>query len=243
MWAKFRQLLDEYRHKAILSLVVLAVALGLISELSDWVGSVIGGDKVVAYVTLLLVGDLALTIDEVVRSSRQLQVSPDQDELLPKLLDAADGMRAGESAALLEYAGVSITPLIRKLRDRGAEIQILIKHPEECGRYQRQRTLTNIEALYASVLNGYDGHFEIRCYRAPHGLRGRLIGDELVEVGWLTPDFDRDTAFGRINPSVYANPNTTDGARLQALFTRTFDDVWNHGETVDGRTLIPTAIP
>lgn len=229
---------ERYRREATVALVVAATLVLLLTQVSDSIGNFVSGAQVLAYVTLIIVADLALAVDRVMSRVRYVRVSSEQDSLLPTLLEVADDLPESSNADLLEYAGISITPLIRRLRSRHAHIRILIKHPETCARYQRQRTESNLEALLGSVLSGYEGNYEVRCYRAPYSLRGRRVGRRFLELGWLTPDFARDTAFGRVNASVFLDPTVEDGHYLGTLFERTFEDLWNHPATVDAHTIV-----
>ena len=186
----------QYRRQVIVAIVVVASGVLLLSQVSSAVNSVVSGTAVVGYATMLLVADVALSVEGVVSRIREVRISREQDALLATLLEAVDNASRKASADLLEYAGISITPVIRRLQDKEMPMRILLKHPDTCGRYQKQRSLSNIEALYNSVLKDAR-QFEVRCYRAPYSIRGRRIGDHFLEVGWLTPDFGRDTAYGR----------------------------------------------
>ena len=119
-------------------------------------------------------------------------------------------------------------------------MRILLKTPETRVAAIRNSApvFSNIEALYNSVLKDAR-QFEVRCYRAPYSIRGRRIGDHFLEVGWLTPDFGRDTAYGSSQCSpVYLDPTIPGGGHLLSLFERTFTDLWEHPDTVDGATLL-----
>lgn len=238
MYAKLRKLQGKYHKQVIIGLVVVASAALVLSQVSGGINQLVSGASALSFVTLLLVADVALSLEGAASRAKGMRVSREQDYLMPTLLDAVETIRPGGTADLLEYAGISITPLIRRLKEHGATMRILLKHPETCGRYQILRTQTNIEALYSSVLSDYSGKFEIRCYRAPYTLRGRRIGSRFLEVGWLTPDFARDTAFGRVNPSVYLDPAVEGGEYLLSLFQKTFQDLWEHPTTVDASSLI-----
>jgi hypothetical protein len=242
MWHRLSKIRDRYKREATLTLVAFCSIYIVLSQVSATVSNFASAPAVIAYAALLLIADLVLSLRDTLTRARVPHVSPEQDSLMPVLLEAADSLPAGATADLLEYAGVSITPLIRRLKERGVKMRILIKHPETCSRYQRQRTASNLEALHSSVLADYEDGFAIRCYRAPYTLRGRRVGSHFLEVGWLTPDFVRDTAFGRVNPSIYLDPNSEEGADLLRLFSKTFEDLWNHPDTIDGRGALPKEV-
>jgi hypothetical protein len=237
MWSWFRRMQSRYQRTVLGALIVLASVSFLAAQVIKPVNEFLTSTGVLTYLTLIAVLDIALTVSRMAMPTSRLSVGKEQDEILQDLLSAADGSR-GESADLLEYAGVSTAPLIRRLREADVSMRILIKHPATCGAYQRRRTQANIESLYGSVLDGY-AKFEIRCYRASFGLRGRRIGTSFLELGWLTHDFKRDTAYGRANPSVHFNPKNDGGNPLIGFFDKTFEELWGHPETVDARSTLP----
>lgn len=232
-----KHLAERYRAQALMVIGVVVALAFLLAQVIDPLDDFLTSSGVLTYVTLVLVVDLSLLVvhNKSVDSAAVIYAS--QDASMAALLEAADSA-TGNSADLLEYAGVSTTPLFRRLRRQQVRMRILIRHPDECGRYQRRRTRTNLEALLGSVLDGYEDHVEVRCYRAAFTLRGRRIGDRFLEVGWLTHDFRRDTAFGQVNPSIAVDQLTADGAILKRLFDRTFQDLWDHDDTVSARTVI-----
>jgi hypothetical protein len=234
--AKFNKVLAQYRPQL---LVVLAVAAGLLllaSQIFPQVQSFLLQTNVVSIVTLLIVIDLAsMQLSEAKTSGQALAAN--QDESMPLLVERVAECRNG-SADLLEYAGATTLPLIRKIAREGIAIRILIKHPETTQGLQKDRMITTLDTLYNSVFDGATGGFEVRCYRQPYSLRGRKLGEALLEVGWLTPDYRRHTAYGHGNPSFLVELTNPASKPLLELFTRTFADLWDAPDTEDGMLVL-----
>ena len=117
-------------------------------------------------------------------------------------------------------------------------MRLLVKHPETVVGIQRQRMLATLDTLYNSIFDNYTGSFEIRCYRLPFTLRGRRLGREVLELGWLTPDIQRQTAYGHANPLILVDLSTKRNEHLQMFFDRTFNDYWKDDKTEDGRAVL-----
>ena len=166
-----------------------------------------------------------------------LRTSPHQDAAMPALLEAVEQCR-NVQVELLEYAGLTTLPLIRSLRLVGAHIRLLVKHPDTVVGLQRDRGLTTLDTLYTSLFLDYESSFECRCYRAPYSLRARQFGSHLLELGWLTPDIQRDTTFGYNNPSLLLDPTDPRFSHFVKFFGKTFSDLWEDQTTEDGLSVL-----
>lgn len=156
---------------------------------------------------------------------------------MPKLIGALTDCR-GETVDLLEYAGNTTLPLIRAIRRQGVPLRILVKHPETIDGLQRDRNITTLDAIYNSVFDDAPELLEIRCYKLPYTLRGRRLGKELLELGWLTPDLRRQTAFGHENPCLIAELSNRHNEHLRLFFDKTFKTLWEDDSTEDGKAVL-----
>lgn len=190
----------------------------------------------VQYITLLVVLDLAVSryLD---RGQSTTQLGRNQDETMPRLIEAVSRCRS-TGIYLLEYAGATTLPLIRAVRREGVPLQMLVKHPDTIVGAQRHRNIGALDTIINSIFDNYHGEFEVRCYRQPFSLRGRRLGNELLELGWLTPDVKRQMAYGHANPSVIVDLSMRSDNYLLEFFDRTFKDLWNDDDTEDARAVL-----
>jgi hypothetical protein len=179
----------------------------------------------------------ASTPPRVTTGASGIRLLPDQDASMPTLLEAA-ALCSNIQVDLLEYAGLTTLPLIRSLRSSGANIRLLVKHPDTVTGLQRDRTLTTLDTLFTSLFVDYPFDFECRCYRAPYSLRARRFGEHLLELGWLTPDIPRETTFGYNNPVLLVDPSDTQHRFLSEFFARTFLHLWTDDTTEDARAVL-----
>ncbi|HTW14761.1 MAG TPA: hypothetical protein VMF51_06505 [Nocardioides sp.] len=227
---------QRFRTPILVGVGASALLAGVAAVFIDPVDDFLKGSNVVPYLCLLLLIDLALAersrlADEVV------DVSINQDEAMPKLMQIAQTLRH-EQVDLLEYAGQTTLPLMRCVARQELPVRILIKHPETVAPMQRQRTISTLDTLYTSVFDKYSAGFEVRCYRGPFTLRGRRLGHRVLELGWLTTDRDRQTAYGHDNPSMLHDIRRPDTLHLTKFFDKTFTDLWDAPDTEDGAAVL-----
>lgn len=229
--------MDRYKARAYIVIAVLATVALVVSKLSPDFDSWMRSSQIIPYLTLLLLLDLAGTARSTSGES-WLNTAVDQDTSLPQLIAAAGHCR-GEDVQLLEYAGQTTLPLIREIARVGARLQILVKHPDTITGLQQQRMITTLDTLYNSVFeNAPKERFELRCYRLPYSLRARRIGTRVLELGWLTPDPKRQSAFGHSNPSLLIDLSVDESQAYKDFFTKSFAELWDATDTEDGRLVL-----
>lgn len=187
------------------------------------------------YLILMVVMDISITINSNKRKS--IRIKEKQDKSMPVLIDYVQQCSVNDTSDLIEYAGQSTLPLIREIKDKGLKIRLLIQHPDNISGAQKQRSLATLDTLYKTIFSG-STNFEIRCYKQPYTLRGRKIGDKILELGWLTPDIQNKTTFGLVNPSVLVDLSDRKNDYLLKFFKKTFNDLWNDSHTDDGNTVL-----
>ena len=224
MLGRFNAFRDRYRIHTSATLAVLAALTFIVAEIVP---------AVQQFVVLL---DLTVSL-YLLRRPPTTQMAKNQDESMPRLIEALPHCRI-DGVDLLEYAGATTLPLIRAIRREDLPLRILVKHPETINGIQRQRNITTLDTICNSIFENYQGTFEIRCYRLPYTLRGRRLGKKLLELGWLTPDVKRQTAFGHGNPSLIADLSNRNNEHLHVFFETTFETYWNDPETEDGRAVL-----
>lgn len=235
-WSRFKAFVDRYRVQASVAFGIIAIITFTLGEMIPKVQEWVFKSGVMQYLTLLVVLDLAVAI-YMNQAPPITEISANQDESLPRLIDAVPLCRS-TGADLLEYAGQTTLPLIRAIQREGVPMRMLVKHPDTISGLQKHRMVTTLDTLFNSIFEGYSGTFEIRCYTLPFTLRGRRLGRELLELGWLTFDLKRETAYGHANPSVLADLSTKKNEYLLKFFERTFNDLWGAADTEDGRAVL-----
>ncbi len=236
MLGRFNAFRERYRIQTSATLAVLAAVTFIAAEFVPAIQQFVLTTGLLQYITLIVLLDLAASI-YVMQRPPATRIARNQDESMPRLLEALPRCRT-DSVDLLEYAGATTLPLIRAIRREGVPMRMLVKHPETIDGLQRQRNITTLDTICNSIFDDYRGSFEIRCYRLPYTLRGRRLGKELLELGWLTPDVKRKTAFGHGNPSLIADLSNSNNEHLHIFFKTTFETYWNDQGTEDGRAVL-----
>ncbi len=236
MVSKFNALRERYRIQISVALAILAFITFFAAQYVPVVQQYILTTGLLQYLTLIVLLDLAASI-YVMQRPPATRIARNQDESMPRLIEAVPHCR-NDSVDLLEYAGATTLQLIRAVRREGVSMRILVKHPETVDGLQRQRNITTLDTICNSIFDNYRGSFEIRCYKLPYTLRGRRLGKVLLELGWLTPDVKRKTAFGHGNPALIADLSNSSNEHLRIFFETTFETFWTDVGTEDGREVL-----
>jgi hypothetical protein len=230
---RFNALLATYRRQAIAVIAVIAIITIIAAEVFPTVQNFLTARNVVAFVTLLILLDLAAIEYKQTTEDSGVRIIKNQDESLPYLGTQVKHCRHS-TIDLLEYAASTTLPLIREIRREEVPLRILVKHPDTVVGLQRQRMIATLDTIYNSIFENYTGSLEIRCYRQPYSLRARRLGEHVMELGWLTPDIKRRMAYGHANPSMLVDLRQVENAHLRIFFQRTFDDLWGATDTQNG---------
>ncbi len=229
---------EQHRAKVLATLAVLATLGVLASELFPEVETFISSRNIVGYLTLILVVDLLANETQKEEKAPLIRHFDNQDQILPILTSYIPPCRQ-ETIDLIEYAGMTTLPLIREIQRQGVTLRLLVQHPEKVAGIQKQRQIATLDTLYDSIFErGRPGAYEIRCYRKSYNLRARRFGRHCLELGWLTHDTKRSTAFGHANPSFIVDVSQPGGEVFMTFFQRTFDDLWNDADSEDGRAVL-----
>jgi len=235
--SKFRGLRERYRPQTYATTAVLAILTVIAAQIVPDVQKFVLDNGLIQYVTLIILLDLADSIHLLQRPSKA-RIAKNQDESMPILTQTLLSCR-NDNVDLLEYAGATTLPLIRAIQREGISLRILIQHPDTLEGHQKQRSISTLDTICNSIFNdAYKGSFEIRCYRLPYTLRGRRLGRELLELGWLTPDIQQKTAFGHGNPSFIVDLSDRNNEHFLTFFNKTFDTFWEDSRTESGKDVL-----
>lgn len=148
-------------------------------------------------------------------------------------------------ADLLELSTATTLPILRALRDVGAEVRLLVANPTAVlsTPFMKERIHRSLSELRNEF--GQDRTVNLRAYDVPPALRGRTIGS-LVAVGWYTyrdnkrldgVDGGTTEVWGHDNAMVVGETSDPSGAILAGWFGREFDRLWGHRLTKDSSGL------
>jgi hypothetical protein len=145
------------------------------------------------------------------------------------------------SARLIEFSSSTARIILLALKGENSRISLLVKHPESVNEYQRERILTRLNELFSLEFADYPPGLDVRCYREFASLRGRMLDDSVINVGWFTPTSQLDhvgrltEVVGRSNPLVTATLSTPEGSAPEDMFDRVWTELWNSPGTEDAR--------
>jgi hypothetical protein len=204
---------------------VLFIVASQVGQVGEWL--IASGALQLLILTLLL--DASGTLAQL-KASRETRISSNENESSTQLFKDLVDMPL-RTADLLEFSGVSVYQLITALVDRRCEMRMLVKHPDSVGEFQSRRITSNLESLYYRFVKGGAGNLNIKCYWASASLRGRRLGEEIINVGWYTPDIQNgqlleSEVVGDGNPLITARIKTHEGQDLLRMFNQVFDGLW-----------------
>ena len=147
---------------------------------------------------------------------------------------------------MIEFSSATVfKDIVMPMARRGTRIQLLICHPEKIHNlYQVERIQDTINKIHELIAEVFDKkNIEIRCYKKPASIRGRLYSDKAVCVGWYTYGSRVITGYKNLDPSIlikrlpydvfgdknaliYADPKSQEGKLLESMFRDTFEDMW-----------------
>jgi len=165
------------------------------------------------------------------KESKDLHVSSDQLEASRELIEFVERNKP-ERADLIELSSATVDSLMESLKRVNCHVRLLIQDPDHAVTdYQKRRIQQRIRDLLNLTLKEYP-RFEVRLYAVPSSIRGRLIGEDIINIGWYTYSSDEIGVYGHVNPLITTRASTQEGRILCKMFQRSFDWLWNHPKTV-----------
>lgn len=155
-----------------------------------------------------------------------------------------------EKVRLIEYSSQTIRPILAKLKEVEAEVELLISNPNYSITNDNERQLHSpkpgnsdfqkekricpaVGYLQKYTLGDYD-KVKIKCYRVPGSLRARSFGNRWTQVGWYTYDaredpevFGSPQIWGDQNPVITVSTSRPEGQILRTMFDTVFEGMWN----------------
>lgn len=230
MLGKLQRFRQRYVSRIGITVIVLGWAAFIVGSQVDSVSDAFIESGAMQLLILTVLLELSISIGSAGRGA--ISVYGRDREVAQTLLEEVRG-RSIPSADMLEFSGVAVESLIHTLAANGCRVRLLVKHPETVSPFQRRRIVANLEALFG---RDYADRIEVRCYRFGASLRGRRLGDELINLGWYTPFIEngslaRYEVMGHDNALVTAVLGTAEGRHLERMFRQVFDDIWDATDT------------
>lgn len=159
----------------------------------------------------------------------------DASELKRMLSEYVEESRPNE-VRMIEYSSSTVDSIIEDAVQEGAEIKLLLKHPDSAiPKNQPEKILGQVRDLH-SDLNAYS-NIEFRFYRQHAGLRARKFDDDLINCGWYTYQYNESRGThlkGHINPTVLVSADEKEEyGHVEQMFDRVFANLWKHGSTLE----------
>lgn len=166
-----------------------------------------------------------------------IHIAADQDDNTAHLIAMLSDANTIGSVKMIEYDSESTKALIYFFLQKGATVHCLLQHPEHSiNESQRNRTVLQILCKEDDYF-GFSDRITFSYYRNQASLRGRLIDDKYISVGWYTYDYRGGIpgrqVWGHNNPVVTTERKSLDGDRLSAFFTQVFDNLVEDSESWD----------
>lgn len=211
---------------------ILWIASTLFGPLEQWLSKT----SLLNVIIIVLLSDVLLLLAEF-KTTMNPQVTvfanePDAYKDLRQHIEASSPKKAD----LIEYSTATIHDLLEVLRSADCRLRILICNPDSAiTDFQANRIRERIDDLTTVTFRDFD-KVEIRMYRLPASIRGRLIDRSYVTMGWHVYTSDEAGLFGHTHAMVSAPCDSSDGRNLCETFATAFDYLWEAPTT---ETLIP----
>jgi len=240
---KAREYLWPNRRKLEAIVVVGSVTLLILYQFFDASSFVTFGVEenilIISIFTLIFLEGMATEVSNATSKLQgEISVLADQSstsELKQILSEYIEDRRPNE-VKMIEYSASTVDTIIHDAVVEGANVKILVKHPNSTiPDNQPSKILNQIQTLH-SDLNAPDS-IQIRFYKPPAALRGRKFDNDLINCGWYTYQMsdERGTHLkGHINPTMLVTSDEKEEYRnVNEMFDRVFNSLWANGETVE----------
>lgn len=237
--------ISKYVNKFGLILSVVIIFLWCIKPIRTWLTGLSWVDESFIFAVVAICLTLVLlSIDSVkdkldnLNSGSNLivHISSKQSESNTNIIEYLSNKHRIGNANLLELSSVTVTPILKSLVDKKARIRLLIQNPiETINDWQRSRVITQLRSLHSTTFRHYD-NFEIRAYRKPASVRGRLIDEKCLSIGWYAYSIETEEnpvgVHGHDNPVLEVYRKSDFSTELFKFFRTIFNDLWDHPNTL-----------
>jgi hypothetical protein len=213
---------------AIIAVVAIWILSATLGSVREWFLN----QHLYEVLVLIVLAEVLVRLVEVGTSSVDaVTVHADEAESMT-VIRAHVAQESPKSADFLEYSAVTVVELLEALKKKHCAMRILVCHPDAAiSDLQASRIRSSLEIHQGITFADYE-KVEIRLYRLPAAIRGRLLDESFVTVGWhVYDDQSPSRLHGHIHPMVSARTTTAEGQHLAKLFHTAFDHLWNAAST------------
>lgn len=236
---RLRRLFERNRVAISRTTFVVAVALVVLGWQVSQIQIYIVKSGVLILILLGVTVELLASVERAQRSEKALIVSRDDEEFNQVIRARLANISRCRRVDMLEYSAHSVQFLLENLIRSGASIRLLIRDPASVSHFQGSRIMATIKHVERFVVKQGPGKIEIRTYTFGSSLRGRRFDNELVVLGWYTPDVEASGVagdmeiMGHCNPTIVASSESQEGHAFIEFFNRTFDALWASGQKLE----------
>lgn len=226
-----RSYVDRHIRAFVAVLVVITIVVwgvsAVIQPFRDWILR----NSIFNVLILVLLGDMLARLVELKSPSpHSVSVFENEPRASPALLEFIEKRRPAK-VDLIEYSTATIHDLLEALKSSGCAIRLLICDPEHAvTNFQRDRINDRVRDLLTLTFRDYR-NIEIRMYALPASIRGRLVDDRYVTVGWHTHTAHETGLVGHTNPMVSGVTTSDEGQALKTMFDHAFEELWTAPST------------
>jgi hypothetical protein len=223
----FERYLPQILGLLTVTVSVLWVASNLVSPLEEWLSQ----SSLLNVIIIVLLSDVLLLLGEFRSStSPQVAVFENEPEAYRDLRRHIEST-SPKTADLLEYSTATIHDLLELLRSANCAMRILICNPDSAiTDFQAKRIRDRIEDLATVTFRDFD-RVDIRMYRLPASIRGRLIDNAYVTMGWHVYSSDTAGIYGHTHAMVSGDCDSAYGRHLSKTFSEAFQSLWEAPST------------
>ncbi|WUI02836.1 hypothetical protein OHR68_13840 [Spirillospora sp. NBC_00431] len=229
---KVRLLIERHIHTIVgvqvFSIIALWAMSVIIKPLQDWILT----HSVFNLIIIVLLNDVLLRVVQIKSKelTANLDVFANEPEAYQSLRRYID-QNQPRQVDLIEYSTATIHDLLETLKSCRCTLRVLICDPDAAiTAFQRDRINDRIRDLTTLTFNDYPTA-EVRMYRLPASIRGRLFDGNYLTVGWHTYSNDSAGLYGHTNPMINIHTNTPEGYMMKTMFVEAFNQLWDSPST------------
>ena len=202
---------------------LLWVASTLINPLEQWLSA----SSLLNVIIIVLLSDVLLLLVEFRTTTTPQVVVFENEPAAYRDLRQHIETSSPKKADLIEYSTATIHDLLEILRSADCRLRILICNPDSAiTDFQAKRIRDRIEDLTTVTFSNFD-KVDIRMYRLPASIRGRLIDEAYVTMGWHVYSSDDAGLYGHTHAMVSGRCDSPHGRNLCRTFTVAFEHLWD----------------
>jgi hypothetical protein len=229
MYKGIRAAIESRINQISMGLTVVILIVWVVSRFVPMVDRWLQTQNLLNVVILALLADVWAVTVEIKRQNypEKVHLNSDQVESSRELLESIEKNRS-RKVDLIELSSTTVETLLEGLRKNNCKIRLLVQNPKfAVNKFQQARIIQRLSDLTSLTLKDYRA-CEIRLYCMPGSIRGRLVDERFVNVGWYTYSYDEIGVYGHDNPLISASVDSREGLELHDMFKRALESPLYH---------------